>query len=129
MSLRVGRRGRKGYCAPPGGLRQWGVAGRESGRGLTLKLDLILNDEGLALVVDLLGELGRDGVVGGGVLDNKTLVTLHSLVDGGLLNSPLADVRPLLIILGVLLGVGRLPPLLPVIGELFQEGSLELGRL
>lgn len=96
----------------------------------TLKLDLILNDEGLALGVDLLGEFRRDGVVGSSVLDNKTLVTLHALVDSGLLDGPLADVGPFFLrALGILLGVGRLPPLLPVVGELLEEWGLELGRL
>jgi hypothetical protein len=68
--------------------------------------------------------------MGGGVLDDKTLVALHALVDGGLLNRPLADVRPFLVgTLGVLLGVRGLPPLLPVIGELLEEGALELAGL
>lgn len=96
---------------------------------LTLKLDLVLDDQGLALGVNLLGELGGDGVVGSRVLDNETVVTLHPLVDDGLLNCPLANVGPLLIILAVLLSSGWFPPLLPVIGELLQEGRLQLGRL
>lgn len=95
----------------------------------TLELGLVLDDKSLALVVNLLGELGGDGVVGGLVLDDQALVSLHSLVDGGLLDSPLADVRPLLLLLAcaleVLLCVGGLPPRLPVIGELLKEGSLE----
>ena len=67
----------------------------------------------------------------GRVLDNETLITLHALVDDGLLNGPLADVSPLLLGIGagLLLGVGRLPARVPVIGELLEEGSLELGRL
>lgn len=102
---------------------------------LTLKLHLVLNNEGLALVVNLLGELGRDGVVSGGVLDDKTLVALNSLVLVGLLNSPLANVGPFLFLLSlvgaasVLLGVRRLPSRLPVIGELLQEVRLDGGRL
>lgn len=95
----------------------------------TLELGLVLDDKSLALVVNLLGELGGDGVVGSLVLDDQALVSLHSLVDGGLLDGPLADVRPLLLLLAcaleVLLCVGRLPPRLPVIGELLKEGSLE----
>jgi len=98
----------------------------------TLELDLVLDDQGLALGVDLLGEFGRDGMMGGGVLDDKTLVALHALVDSRLFYRPLANVGPLLIFLGascVLLGVRRLPPLLPVVGELLKKRSLELGRL
>jgi len=92
----------------------------------TLELDLVLDDQGLALGVDLLGELGRDGVMGSSVLDNKTGITLNSLVDSRLLNSPLADVGPFLIALHVLLGVRGLPPLVPAVGELLEERSLEL---
>jgi hypothetical protein len=95
-----------------------------------LRLDFILDHQGLALVVNLLGELGRDGVVGGRVLHHQTLVALNSLEDGGLLNSPLANEGPVLIGLGVvLLRVRELPPGLPVVGELLQEGSLERSRL
>lgn len=91
-----------------------------------LRLDFILDHQGLALVVNLLGELGRDGMVSGRVLHNQTLVTLHSLENGGLLNSPLADKGPVLIRLGVdLLRVRGLPPGLPVVGELLQERGLE----
>lgn len=96
----------------------------------TLELGLVLNNQSLALVVNLLGELGGDGVVSGLVLDNQALVALHSLVDGGLLDGPLADVRPLLLLLAcaleVLLCVGRLPSCLPVIGELLKEWTLEV---
>jgi len=67
--------------------------------------------------------------MGGDVLDNKALVALHALVDGGLLNRPLADVRPFLVARVGLLGVRRLPPLLPVAGELLKERGLELGGL
>ena len=64
------------------------------------------------------------------VLKNKTLITLHSLVDLGLFNGPFTNVCPLLLVGGgVLLGVGRLPSLLPVIGELLEEVGLEGGRL
>jgi hypothetical protein len=95
-----------------------------------LRLDLILDNQGLALRVNLFGELGRDSVVSGRVLDNKTLVALDTLEDGRLLNGPLADVSPVLIRLGViLLRVGALPAGLPVAGELLEEGSLERGRL
>jgi hypothetical protein len=95
-----------------------------------LRLDLVLDNQGLALRVNLLGELGRDRVVSGRVLNNKTLVALNTLEDGGLLNGPLADVSPVFIRLGViLLRVGALPAGLPVVGELLEEGSLERGRL
>ena len=103
-----------------------------NGACLTLKLDLVLNHEGLALVVELLGELGGDGMVSSGVLDDKSLVALHALVGGGLLHGPGTDVGPLLVTLGgggVLLGVGRLPPFLPVISELLKEVGLEGGGL
>lgn len=100
---------------------------------LTLELDLILNNEGLTLVVDLLGELGRDGVVSGRVLDDKTLIVLDALVLGGLLDSPLTNVRPVFLLLvgarSVLLGMRRLPALFPVVGELLKEVGLEGGRL
>ena len=69
------------------------------GLKLTLQLDLVLNDESLALVVNLLGELGGDGVVGGGVLDDKTLVVVDALEDGRLFDSPFTNVCPLLVIL------------------------------
>lgn len=95
-----------------------------------LRLDLILDHQGLALVVNLLGELGRDGVVSSRVLHDQTLVALNSLEDGGLLNSPLANEGPVLLGLGVvLLRVRELPPGLPVISELLQEGSLKRGGL
>jgi len=97
--------------------------------GLTLELDLILNHEGLALGVDLLRKLGGDGVVGSRVFDNETLISLHALVDSGLLDGPLANVRPLLVASALLLGVGGLPPAVPAICELLEERSLELGRL
>jgi hypothetical protein len=97
---------------------------------LTLELDLVLNNQSLALVVNLLGELGGNGMVGGGVLDNKTLIAVNSLVLDGLLNCPFADVCPLLLGAScVLLRVRGLPSLVPVVGELFKEVSLEVGRL
>lgn len=95
---------------------------------LTLELDLILNNEGLALVVNLLGEFGRDGVVSGCVLNNQTLITLHTLEDGRLLNSPFSNICPFLVfvgILGVLLGVRWLPSLFPVVCELLDEVTLD----
>jgi hypothetical protein len=96
----------------------------------TLELDFILDDQGLALVVNLLGELGGDGVVSSRILDNKTLVTLDTLEDGRLLDGPLANVGPILIGFGVLLlGVRGSPTFLPVISELLKERSFEGGGL
>lgn len=96
----------------------------------TLRLDLILDNQGLAGVVDLGGELGGDGVVSGLVLQDETLVALNALEDGRLLNRPLAHVRPILIALCVLaLSVRWSPSRLPVVGELFKEWSLDLGWL
>lgn len=40
-----------------------------------LKLDFILHDQGLALVVNLFWELRRDGMVCGWILENKTFVS------------------------------------------------------
>ena len=64
---------------------------------LTLQLDLVLDDESLALVVNCLWEFGGNSVMSSGVLDDETLVTLHSLEDLWFLNGPLADVLPLLL--------------------------------
>lgn len=50
-------------------------------RPLTLKLGLILNNQGFVLIVDGLGKIGGDGMVGGLVLENKTLVTLDAFQD------------------------------------------------
>ena len=97
---------------------------------LTLKLDFILNNQGFTLVVDGLGEFGGDGMMGGLVLDDKSLVPLHALQDGGFLNSPIANVRPLLFGgLIILLGMRCLPPLLPIICELLEERCLEVRGL
>ena len=70
---------------------------------LTLKLDLVLNNECLSLVVNLGGELGRDGMMSGGVLQDETLVTVHARKDSWLLNGPLANVGPILVTLRVFL--------------------------
>lgn len=99
---------------------------------LTLELHLVLDDESLASVVDRAGELGRDGVVGSGILDDETGVALHALVNGRLLNGPLANVGPLLLVvgaLGVLRGVRRLPSRVPALAELLEEVGLDGGRL
>jgi hypothetical protein len=93
-----------------------------------LKLNLILSDEGLALVVNLLGEFGRDGMVSSCVLDDQALVTLHALEDTGLLYRPFSNICPLLFLgraLRILLGMGWFPPFLPVVCELLDEIGLD----
>lgn len=95
-----------------------------------LKFDFVLDDEGLALVVDDRREFGRDGVVGSCVLHNKALVTHNSREDSGFFDRPLPHVGPILLALGVLLfGMGGGPSRVPVVGELFEEGSFQSGRL
>ena len=105
---------------------------RLAGR-LTLKLYLILDNKGLALVVNFLRELGRDSVMGGGVLYHKALITFHTLIDMWLFNSPLADICPFLVrfirAFHVLLSMGRLPSIFPAICELLQEIRLDGGGL
>lgn len=97
---------------------------------LTLRLDLILNNQGLALVINLLREFRRDSMVGGRVLYNETLVSVDTLEDSGFLNGPFTDVGPVLFRLGViLLRMGWRPPRFPIIGELLEERSFEGGRL
>lgn len=70
-------------------------------------------------------------MVGGLVLDDKTLVSFDGLEDVRLFDGPLPDISPLLVLLAlqVLLGVGRLPPQLPVVGELLKERRLKVGGL
>lgn len=60
----------------------------------TLELDLILNYEGLALVIYSLVELGGNGVMSCGVLDHKTFVFFNSLENGRLLNGPGPNIGP-----------------------------------
>ena len=62
-----------------------------------MQLNLILDDKSLALVVNLLGELGRDGVVSSSILGDEALVANQATVDGRLLNRPLANVGPFLL--------------------------------
>ena len=98
--------------------------------GLTLRLDLILNHQSLALVVNLLGELGRDSVVSSRVLHDETLVALHSVKNGCFFNSPVTDIGPVFVRPGVVLfGVGSSPSGFPALGELFEERCLQVGRL
>lgn len=97
-----------------------------------MELDLILDHEGLAFVVNLLGEFGGDGVVSSSILDHQALVSLHSLKDVRLLDRPLSNVGPFLVfvrVLGVLLGVGRLPAGVPAICELLDKVTLDGGGL
>lgn len=99
---------------------------------LTLELDFILNHERLALVVDLFGEFGRDGMVSSCVLDNQALITLHTLEDMRLLDSPFSNICPFLILvgaLGVLLGVRWFPSRLPVVCKLLNEVGLDFSWL
>lgn len=64
------------------------------------------------------------------VLDNKTLITVDSLVLNGLLDGPLANVCPFLLGTGcILLRVRGLPSLVPIVGELLKEVGLECSRL
>ncbi len=64
------------------------------------------------------------------VFDDQTLVAHHARHDGRFLNRPGTDVRPLFIVsLDVLLCVRGLPSSLPIVCELFQEGSFKSGWL
>jgi hypothetical protein len=85
-----------------------------------LELDLILDDQSLALVVDLGGEFGRDGMVGSWVLEHQTLVANDAWENLRLFDRPLANIGPVFVALRVLLlRVGDLPSCVPVVGELF----------
>jgi hypothetical protein len=91
-----------------------------------------LDNKSLALIVNLLWEFGRDGVVSSSVLDDKSLITLHALEDMWLFYSPLSNICPLLIfvgVLGILLSMGWLPSGLPVIRELLNEVGFDGSRL
>ena len=77
-------------------MQHWGRFSR-----LTLLLGLVLDDEGLVLVVHWLREFGRNGMMSGLVLEHETFVAVDTTKDRWLFDGPCADVRPLL--LGVLL--------------------------
>lgn len=97
-----------------------------------MEFDLILNDQGLALVVNLLREFRRNGMMGSCVLYDQTLIALHSLVNVWFFDGPFTDVCPLLIFVGafgVLLGVRRLPSCLPIVRELLDKVALNFSRL
>jgi hypothetical protein len=85
-----------------------------------LKLDFILDNQGFALCIDGLWELGRDGMMSSLVFDNETFVTFHTIEDTGFFNSPVANIGPLFLgaLLLFLFGMRRFPPCVPVIGEL-----------
>ena len=96
----------------------------------TLELDLVLDNQGVTLVVDDLGEFGRDGMVGSLVLEDESFVAFHALEHRRLFHRPGTDVGPFLVVsLDVLLCVRRLPPAFPVVCELFEERGLEVGGL
>lgn len=61
-----------------------------------MKLDLVLDDEVLALGVNWLRKLGRNSMVSSFVLGNQTLVAFNALEDCGFLDRPGANVLPLL---------------------------------
>ena len=68
-----------------------------------LELDLILNDQSLALVVDRRGELGGNGMVGSWILDHETLVPSDAREHCRLFDSPFANIGPVLVGFGVFL--------------------------
>jgi len=64
------------------------------------------------------------------VLQHETFVALQTLEYKRLLNLPCTNVCPFLLVrLSVLLGVGSLPSGLPVVGELFEEGRVDVAGL
>jgi hypothetical protein len=68
---------------------------------LTLQLHFILHHERLPFVVYRLGKLGRDGMMGSGILDNETLVTDYARHDGSFFDGPFSHIGPILVGLGV----------------------------
>ena len=94
-----------------------------------LVLHFVLDNQGLLLEVDRLGEGCKDGVVGGLALRNETLVALN---EGArrVFDRPLTDIAEGLAADGGLLRcLRRCPPARPVIRELFKEGCLDRGTL
>lgn len=65
----------------------------------TLKLDLVLYNQSLALVVNLGGEFCGNSMMGCRVLDDKTFVTHHTREDSWLLYGPFSNVRPVFVTL------------------------------
>lgn len=69
-------------------------------------------------------------MVGGSILGDEIIVADHAVVDVGLLNCPLANVRPFLFrALCVLLGVGGFPSGFPAVAKLLKEFAFDGGRL
>ena len=90
-----------------------------------LVLDLVLNDERLVVELDRLSEGSGDGMVGSLVLGDESLVTLDRGLEG-ILYLPLANIAEGLCADWSLLGRFRhSPSFTPVVGELFEEGSLD----
>ncbi len=90
-----------------------------------LVLDLVLNDERLVRNVNWFVEWGRDCVVRRDALRNETEVALN---DGGgcFFDQPFANIREDFITNGGLLSSLRgCPPVLPALGKLFEERSLD----
>jgi hypothetical protein len=56
-----------------------------------------LYDKGLALVVNLLWEFGRNGVVSSGILHHKTFIALNTFEDRWFFNRPFTNIGPVLI--------------------------------
>jgi hypothetical protein len=66
------------------------------------------------------------------ILNYQALITFHSLEDMWLLDSPLSNVCPFLVLIGafgVLLSVRWLPAAFPVLAKLLNEVTLDGGRL
>lgn len=93
----------------------------------TLKFDLVLDDQIFALGINWLCKLRRDGVVSSLVLDYEAFVAFHAFEDGWLLDGPGADILPFLFrrFVSLLLRVRCLPPRVPVVCKLLEEGGFE----
>lgn len=65
------------------------------------------------------------------VLNNEAFVAFHALQNHRLLDRPGADILPLLLgrLVRLLFGVRCLPPRVPIICELLEKRSFEIGRL
>lgn len=95
-----------------------------------LEFGFILDDEGLALGVDWLYDGSRDGVVGGLVFGDESLVADDGDLFERFLNGPLANVGEGLSADGGLFScLGWSPAFLPVTGELFEERGLDISGL
>ena len=93
---------------------------------LTLEFDLVLNHQGLALIVNFLGKFGRNGMMGRWIFHYQSLVAVDTLKDSGFLHSPGSNIGPVFFCFRVLLlCMRRRPSRIPVIGELLQEWSFK----